>query len=108
MGGEIIAVARYDRLDPAGDHDGQAGPPDAEVAFTIDDAHQGRGLGTLMLEYLAAAGRENGIGRFVAETMPDNRRMVRVFHDAGYQTIDRFADGVDHGRLPHRRHRGGP
>jgi acyl-CoA synthetase (NDP forming)/RimJ/RimL family protein N-acetyltransferase len=95
VGGEIIAVARYDRLDPAGDGEGTpAGPPDAEVAFTIDDAHQGRGLGTLMLEYLAAAGRENGIGRFVAETMPDNRRMVRVFHDAGYQTIDRFADGL--------------
>jgi acyl-CoA synthetase (NDP forming)/RimJ/RimL family protein N-acetyltransferase len=91
VGGEIIAVARYDRLD-----DREVGPhgPDAEVAFTIDDLHQGRGLGTLMLEHLAAAGRENGIGRFVAQTLPDNRRMIRVFHDAGYQTVDRFADGV--------------
>ncbi|MCD9625026.1 GNAT family N-acetyltransferase [Rhabdothermincola salaria] len=91
VGGEIIAVARYDRLDdrPVG----EVGP-DAEVAFTIDDHHQGRGLGTVMLEYLAAAGRENGIGRFVAQTLPDNRRMIRVFHDAGYQTVDRFADGV--------------
>lgn len=86
-GDEIIAVARYDRLTD--------GPqPDAEVAFTVDDAHQGRGLGTLMLEYLAAAGRENGVGRFVAQTMPDNRRMIDVFHDAGYQTVDRFADGL--------------
>lgn len=91
VGGEIVAVARYDRLD-----DREVGPhgPDAEVAFTIDDLHQGRGLGTLMLEYLAAAGRENGIGRFVAQTLPDNRRMIRVFHDAGYQTADRFTDGV--------------
>ena len=84
-GEAMVAVARYDRL-PDGE--------DAEVAFVIDDAHQGRGLGTLMLEYLAAAGRENGVTRFVAETLPGNRRMLAVFHDAGYQTVDHFADGV--------------
>jgi acyl-CoA synthetase (NDP forming)/RimJ/RimL family protein N-acetyltransferase len=102
-GEEIVAVARYDVLDDghgagvgsgAGRDDRVLEAPDAEVAFTIDDEHQGRGLGTLMLEYLAAAGRENGVGRFVAETMPDNRRMIAVFHDAGYQTVDRFADGL--------------
>ena len=83
-GDEMVAVARYDRLDD----------DDAEVAFVIDDAHQGRGLGTLMLEYLAASGRENGVSRFVAETLPTNQRMLAVFHDAGYQTVDQFAEGV--------------
>ena len=91
-GDELIAVARYDRL-PDPDLEGRLGA-DAEVAFTVADAHQGRGLGTLMLEYLAAAGRENGIERFVAETMPDNRPMIAVFHAAGYRTVDRFADGM--------------
>ncbi len=83
-GDDMVAVARYDRL-PDGD---------AEVAFTIDDAQQGRGLGTLMLEYLAASGRENGVERFVAETLPGNARMLSVFRDAGYQAVDHFADGV--------------
>ena len=90
IGSEIVAVARYDRL--AGD-DGSPGP-DAEVAFTIDDAHQGRGLGALMLEYLAAAGREHGLVRFVAETMPDNRSMLAVFHAAGYHSLNRFSGGM--------------
>ena len=90
IGSEIVAVARYDRL--AGD-DGSLGP-DAEVAFTIDDAHQGRGLGALMLEYLAAAGREHGLVRFVAETMPDNRSMLAVFHAAGYHSLNRFSGGM--------------
>jgi len=81
----IIAVARYDRI---------PGSDEAEVAFVIDDAQQGRGLGTLMLEHLAGTALENGIARFVAETLPGNERMLQVFHDAGYQTVDRFADGV--------------
>ncbi len=90
VGSEIVAVARYDRLE---DDDGTQGP-DAEVAFTIDDAHQGRGLGALMLEYLAAAGREHGLTRFVAETMPDNRPMLAVFHAAGYHSVNRFSAGM--------------
>lgn len=91
-GDRIIAVARYDRLLPA------AGEPDApieaEVAFVIDDEHQGRGIGSMMLELLAVAAREAGIERFTAEVLPDNQRMLRVFHDAGYQTTDEFAEGV--------------
>jgi acyl-CoA synthetase (NDP forming)/RimJ/RimL family protein N-acetyltransferase len=88
-GADMVAVARYDRLV----EDGRPGP-DAEVAFTIDDAHQGRGLGALMLEYLAAAGREHGVTRFVAETIPDNRRMLAVFHAAGYHSVNRFSGGM--------------
>jgi acetyl coenzyme A synthetase (ADP forming)-like protein len=85
LGDDIIAVARYDRLDD---------PDEAEVAFVIADEHQGRGLGTLLLEYLAAAAREQGIRRFSAETLSDNRRMLRVFHDAGYRVVQGFEGGV--------------
>jgi acetyl coenzyme A synthetase (ADP forming)-like protein len=91
-GGRIIAVARYDRLPRPGD-DPEA-PTEAEVAFVIDDQHQGRGIGSMLLELLAAAAREAGIERFTAEVLPDNQRMLRVFHDAGYRTDDTFADGV--------------
>ena len=90
---DIIGVARYDRL-PEPRHD------QAEVAFVIDDAHQGRGLGTLLLEHLAAAARENGVAEFVAETLPGNNRMLRVFRDAGFGDERRLADGVVSVRFP--------
>lgn len=89
LGDDIVAVARYDRL-PSG----RQGGDDAEVAFVVDDSHQGRGLGTLLLEHLAAAAREAGIGRFVADTLPGNLPMMRVFHDAGFGDERHFADGV--------------
>lgn len=82
---EIVAVARYERY---------RGTDTAEVAFFVDDEHHGRGLASLMLEYLAAAGRENGIRRFVATTLPSNRKMLAVFHSAGYDVSSRLDDGV--------------
>lgn len=81
----IIAVSRYDRL---------PGRSEAEVAFLVSDAHQGRGLGTIMLEMLAARASEAGISRFVADTLPENQRMLRVFHDAGYVDSRSIHDGV--------------
>ena len=48
-------------------------PGEAEVAFLVEDAHQGRGIAQLLLEHLAQAGRERGIDRFVAEVLPDNQ-----------------------------------
>ncbi|WP_125610937.1 bifunctional GNAT family N-acetyltransferase/acetate--CoA ligase family protein [Specibacter cremeus] len=88
-GAEIIGVGRYDRLD----NPGQA-PDTAEVAFNIADAHQGRGLGSILLEHLAAAARENGISKFTAEVLPENRKMLQVFSDAGYEVHRHFDDGV--------------
>ncbi len=75
IGDEIVGVARYDRIDEQ----------QAEVAFSISDAHQGRGLGSVLLEHLAAAARERGIHRFVAEVLPQNQKIVAVFRDAGYE-----------------------
>jgi acetate---CoA ligase (ADP-forming) len=84
-GDELVAMARYDR-EPPGDA--------AEVAFVVDDAHQGRGLGTLLLEHLAAIGRDQGIRRFVATTLPQNRRMLEVFRDAGYEITTHSEQGT--------------
>ncbi len=84
LGEEMIAVGRYDRIEGA----------TAEVAFLIEDAHQGRGIGQLLLEHLAEAARERGITRFVAEVLPQNRRMAQVFADAGYRVSKGFEDGV--------------
>jgi acyl-CoA synthetase (NDP forming)/RimJ/RimL family protein N-acetyltransferase len=85
IGGDIIGIGRYDRLDD---------PAEAEVAFNIADAHQGRGIGSILLEHLAAAARENGIRRFSAEVLPENRKMLMVFSDAGYDVKRHFDDGV--------------
>ena len=68
----------------------------AEVAFLVQDAHQGRGIGQLLLEHLAQAGRERGVERFVAEVLPDNRRMIQVFREQGYQVKGGWDEGVMH------------
>src|SRR3982750_330840 len=91
-GPRIMAVGRYERLGPDS--------PEAEVAFVVEDAHQGRGIGSVLLEYLAEAARANGIPRFVAEVLPENGGMLRVFSDFGYQVQRRYADGVVHLDFP--------
>ena len=85
LGDDIIGVARYDR------HPARS---DAEVAFFTDDQHQGRGVATVLLEYLAAAAREVGISGFTASVLPQNRRMLSVFKQAGFEVSSRFADGI--------------
>jgi acyl-CoA synthetase (NDP forming)/GNAT superfamily N-acetyltransferase len=91
-GDRILAVGRYERLGPEA--------ADAEVAFVVEDAYQGRGIGSVLLEHLAAAAREAGISRFVAEVLPANSTMLRVFADAGYQIQRQYADGVVHLTFP--------
>ncbi|MGV9677412.1 bifunctional acetate--CoA ligase family protein/GNAT family N-acetyltransferase [Nocardia sp. NPDC003482] len=86
LGGAIIAVGRYELLPD------RAGARAAEVAFVVADGHQGRGLGSILLEHLAGAAAENGIDTFVAEVLAENKTMVTVFRDAGYQ-VRRSRDG---------------
>ena len=88
LGGEMIGVGRWDRLDD----DARSGK--AEIAFLVEDAHQGRGVAQLLLEHLAEAARERGITGFVAEVLPENRRMAQVFADAGYRVRKGVEDGV--------------
>jgi acyl-CoA synthetase (NDP forming)/RimJ/RimL family protein N-acetyltransferase len=84
VGGEFIATVRYDRIDDA----------QAEVAFLVQDAHQGRGVASALMEHITAVARERGIRRFIAEILPANRKMIKVFTDFGYQQKRSFTDGV--------------
>jgi GNAT superfamily N-acetyltransferase len=86
-GNEIVGVARFDRC---GDSQ------DAEVAFVVADALQGFGVGSLLLEHLAARARAEGLERFVAETLMENRRMLRVFAGSGLATTQSWDCGVVH------------
>jgi acyl-CoA synthetase (NDP forming)/RimJ/RimL family protein N-acetyltransferase len=86
----LVGVARYDRLPTRSE---------AEVAFFVDDRHQGRGLATVLLEYLAEAARRTGITAFTATVLPSNGRMVAVFRNAGFTAASHFGDGVIEVRL---------
>ncbi|MEU2295876.1 bifunctional acetate--CoA ligase family protein/GNAT family N-acetyltransferase [Streptomyces antibioticus] len=95
VGGEFIATVRYDRI--GADGMAASAPADeAEVAFLVQDAHQGRGVASTLLEHIAAVARERGIRRFAAEVLPANNKMIKVFTDAGYTQKRSFEDGVVH------------
>jgi succinyl-CoA synthetase alpha subunit/ribosomal protein S18 acetylase RimI-like enzyme len=83
LDGGIVAVANWVRL---------RDPRAAEVAFTVDDGHQRRGIGTRLLEQLAARAAGAGIEEFVAEVLHENAAMLGVFRDAGF-TVTRAGEG---------------
>ncbi|WP_369392335.1 GNAT family N-acetyltransferase [Streptomyces sp. CG1] len=93
IGGEFIATVRYDRIGTDG-MPASAPADEAEVAFLVQDAHQGRGVASALLEHIAAVARERGIRRFAAEVLPANSKMIKVFTDAGYTQQRSFEDGV--------------
>ncbi|MEU1893951.1 bifunctional acetate--CoA ligase family protein/GNAT family N-acetyltransferase [Streptomyces pristinaespiralis] len=95
VGGEFIATVRYDRINAQG-RPASAPADEAEVAFLVQDAHQGRGVASALLEHIAAVARERGIRRFAAEVLPANSKMIKVFRDAGYTQKRSFEDGSVH------------
>ncbi|MFI6107125.1 GNAT family N-acetyltransferase [Streptomyces sp. NPDC051310] len=93
VGDDFIATVRYDRIDDRG-HPASAPADEAEVAFLVQDAHQGRGVASALLEHIAAVARERDIRRFAAEVLPANSKMIKVFTDAGYTQKRSFEDGA--------------
>jgi len=87
----IIAIGRFARL---------ANPERAEVAFLVEDSHQGRGISTHLLEHLAIAAREKGIRVFEAEVLAENREMMEVFQDFGFTVDAKYAEGTFHVVFP--------
>ena len=83
-GERVVAVANYVRL---------RDPKLAEAAFAVADEHQGRGIGTRLLEQLAVRAAEVGIERFVAEVLADNRAMLGVFESAGFELTRELESG---------------
>jgi acetyl coenzyme A synthetase (ADP forming)-like protein len=81
----IVALASWTRL-----RDRRS----AEVAFAVADELQGHGVGTRLLEQLAASAAAAGIERFVAEVLPANAAMLTVFADAGFEVDRTRAGGV--------------
>ncbi len=84
LAGDLVAVARYERTTAA----------EAEIAFAVRDDLQGRGLATLLLEHLAAAAMARGITTFIADVLAENRKMLEVFRQAGFEETAAFEGGV--------------
>jgi GNAT superfamily N-acetyltransferase len=85
--GEIVAVSRYDRA---------PGSDEAEVAFVVEDAVQGQGLGTALLRDLADDARLHGVRWLAADTLSENFRMLNVFRHAGFARTFTRASEVMH------------
>ena len=87
----LIGGGRYVRTD----ENGQA----AEVAFMVDGRYQGQGIASRLLQHLAAIARKQGISRFEAEVLAENRPMLSVFARSGLPMQRRREGGVVHVEL---------
>jgi GNAT superfamily N-acetyltransferase len=86
MEGAIVGVARWERFADRPSH--------AEVAFTVADDFQGRGLGSLLFQRLAALARARQIAVFEAEVLKNNERMLRLFARTGLTSATRDQGSV--------------
>ncbi len=89
--GDWIGWASYERW---------PGRSDAEVAFMVDGDHQGLGIATILLEHLAAIAKSNGIQRFTAEVLSDNRSMISVFNRVGWPVHKHYDSGLTEVEFP--------
>lgn len=82
--GDVVGVARYDRI----------GPHDAEVAIVVADDWQHRGVGTALLAALRDRALDAGVTEFRADALPDNYTIVRLLEHAGAVYDRAVDDGV--------------
>jgi GNAT superfamily N-acetyltransferase len=71
-------------------------PEKAEVAFDVIDQYQGQGIGTALMRHLAAIARGNGLKELIAEVLPDNISMLKVFEKSGLHVSTNCEPGVVH------------
>jgi RimJ/RimL family protein N-acetyltransferase len=69
-------------------------PGTAEVAFTVIDRYQGQGIASHLLRHLATVAREAGVEDLVAEVLPDNLPMLKVFERSGLQVARKREGGA--------------
>jgi acyl-CoA synthetase (NDP forming)/GNAT superfamily N-acetyltransferase len=94
-GGGVLALGLWRRERLTGvvtaEH---CGADSAEIAFVVSDQDHGLGIGTLLLEHVAAAARVAGVRRFTADVLADNALMLQVMRDAGFAVNQRTDRGV--------------
>ena len=91
----IVGMGCYMAVDGRGER-----PTRAEVAFLVEDAFQGRGVGTLLLEHLTPIARANGITEVVANVLGENNKMIEVFAHSGFKAARYVDEGLFHISFP--------
>ncbi len=91
----IIGVGRYSRIP-----DGESPLRRAEVVFAVADEHQGRGVGTLLLEHMVQTARTQDITEFQADVLGENKRMLQVLLSSGYRVTQSTEEGIIHVTFP--------
>ncbi|MBE0534458.1 MAG: GNAT family N-acetyltransferase [Phycisphaerae bacterium] len=81
---EVVAIAQY-FLEPRARV--------AEVAFIVHDEWQAKGMGTLLLDYVVRIAAQRGIKSFYATVLPENKAMLNIFYNSGYNVNTKF-DGT--------------
>ena len=81
----LVGIARFVRVAP--------GSAEAELAITVHDPYQGRGVGTHLMRLLVDAARSRGVSRLRAIVQADNRAMIRLMHGVLPQTVLDRRDG---------------
>jgi len=71
-------------------------PGTAEVAFAVIDEFQGQGLGAALMRHLATIARDAGLTELIAEVLPDNSPMLKVFEKSGLRLSTTREPGVIH------------
>jgi acyl-CoA hydrolase/GNAT superfamily N-acetyltransferase len=64
----------------------------AEVAFVVRDDYQSRGIGAALLTYVTYLARKSGLLGFTAAVLMENRQMLQLFENAGFN-IEKRTDG---------------
>ena len=71
-------------------------PGQAEIAFMVVDVFQGQGVGTILMRHLAILARDAGLKELVAEVLPENSAMLKLFRKFGFKTASRGSPQVVH------------
>ena len=71
-------------------------PGQAEIAFLVVDAYQGQGIGTILMRHLALLARDAGLKELVAEVLPENAAMLKLFKKFGFRPDSKGSPQVVH------------
>jgi ribosomal protein S18 acetylase RimI-like enzyme len=71
-------------------------PGQAELAFVVIDQYQGKGIGSALMRHLATIAGAAGLRELVADVLPGNSRMLKVFGKSGLGVESKRESGVMH------------
>ena len=71
-------------------------PGQAEIAFVVVDAYQGQGVGTILMRHLAVLARDAGLKELIAEVLPENSAMLKLFKKFGFRSASKGSPQMIH------------